>query len=323
MLINCVAYQNGKKLADIKQADISEYVHRPDCFVWVALKDPEAQELEEMRQEFELHELAVEDARNGHQRPKLEEYGDMLFVVIHLLELDAEGQVQVGEVDVFVGPNYVLSVRSHSSISFLNVRARAEHEPHLLQHGAGFVLYALMDAAVDRYFPIIDALERELEAIEDRMFAPQAQARSNIEALYELKRKLMQVQHSTAPLQETVSKLFGGRVPAVCADMQEYYRDIYDHLERIVKHTDAIRDMLTTAIQVNLSLISLDDSAITKKFAAYGALVAVPTMVAGVYGMNFEVMPELKWAFGYPMALFLMVVLDIILWRRFRTANWI
>lgn len=323
MLINCAAYQNGKKLGDIRQADISEYVNRPDCFVWVALKDPEPSDLEEMREEFGLHELAVEDARNGHQRPKFEEYGNMLFVVMHLLEFDAEGQVQVGEVDVFVGPNYVLSVRSHSSVSFLNVRARAEREPHLLKHGAGFVLYALMDAAVDRYFPIIEALERELEEIEERMFAKGAIARSNIEALYDLKRKLMQVLHSTVPLQETVSKLFGGRVPGVCAGMQEYYRDIYDHLERIVKHAEAIRDMLNTATQVNIALISLDDSTITKKFAAYGALFAVPTMIAGVYGMNFEVMPELKWIFGYPMAVLMMVALDAALWMRFRAAKWI
>jgi magnesium transporter len=323
MLINCAAYQDGKKLGDIHQADISEYVNRPDCFVWVALKDPVPSDLEEMREEFGLHELAVEDARKGHQRPKFEEYGNMLFVVMHLLELDAEGQVQLGEVDVFVGPNYVLSVRSRSSISFLNVRARAEHEPHLLKHGAGFVLYALMDAVVDRYFPIIDALERELEEIEERMFTKGAIARSNIEALYDLKRKLMLVLHSTVPLQETVGKLFGGRVPAVCAGMQEYYRDIYDHLERIVKHAEAIRDMLNTATQVNIALISLDDATITKKFAAYGALFAVPTMIAGVYGMNFEVMPELKWIFGYPMAVFLMVVLDVALWMRFHSAKWI
>ncbi|WP_245944794.1 magnesium/cobalt transporter CorA [Crenobacter cavernae] len=323
MLINCAAYQEGQKLADIPQEAISDYVQRPDCFVWVALKDPEAGELEEMREEFGLHELAVEDARNGHQRPKIEEYGDMLFVVMHLLEIDANEQIRIGEIDVFVGANYVLSLRSRSNISFLNVRDRCEREPHLLKFGSGFVLYALMDAVVDRYFPVINALEQELEQIEDGMFTKESSARENIEALYALKRKLTVVQHSTTPLLETVHKLFGGRVPQVCVGMHEYYRDIYDHLERIVKQIEALRDVLNTAIQVNLSLISIDDSAITKKFAAYGALFAMPTMIAGVYGMNFDAMPELKWAYGYPLALASMVAMDILLWRRFRKAGWI
>lgn len=323
MLINCAAYQDGKKLADIPQADISDYVQRPDCFVWVALKDPEPVELEEMRQEFGLHNLAVEDARHGHQLAKIEEYGDMLFVVLHLLEIDATGQLSTGEIDIFVGANYVLSIRSRSSITFLNVRARCEREPHLLKFGAGFVLYALMDAVVDRYFPVVQALEQELEGIEERMFTKGSSARDNIEALYGLKRKLMLVQHSTSPLEDAIGKLLGGRVPQVCAGMPEYYRDIYDHLERIVKHVEAIRDMLNTAIQVNLSLVSLDDSAITKKFAAYGALFAMPTLIAGVYGMNFNLMPELHWAYGYPVALLMMVALDLALWRRFRRAGWI
>lgn len=323
MLINCAAYQEGKKLADIPQKDISDYVSRPDCFVWVALRDPESAELEEMGEEFGLHELALEDARNGHQRPKIEEYGSMLFVVGHLLELDEAGQILQGEIDIFVGANFVLSIRNRSSISFLNVRARCEHEPHLLKHGAGFVLYALLDAVVDRYFPVIESLEQEFERIEDRMFARGSAVRDNIEALYDLKRKLMMVQHSATPLLEVVSKLFGGRVPSVCLGVQEYYRDIYDHLTRIVKHVEALRDMLNTAIQVNLSLISLDDSAITKKLAAYGALFAVPTMIAGVYGMNFANMPELKFAYGYPVAILTMVIIDVFLWWRFRLVRWL
>jgi magnesium transporter len=323
VLINCAAYQEGMKLADIQPADISDYVERTDCFVWVALRDPEAPELDAMAEEFGLHELALEDAHHGHQRPKIEEYGATLFVVAHLLELDEAGQVQVGEIDIFVGANFILSIRHRSGIGFLNVRSRCEHEPHLLRHGSGFVLYALLDAVVDRYFPVIEALEQELEQIEERMFAKGAAARANIEALYELKRKLMMVQHSATPLLEAVSKLFGGRVPGVCQSMQEYYRDIYDHLERIVKHVEAIRDMLNTAIQVNLSLISLDDSAITKKLAAYGALFAVPTMIAGVYGMNFANMPELKFEYGYPVAMVVMIVIDLLLWWRFKQANWL
>ncbi|WP_374356038.1 magnesium/cobalt transporter CorA [Chitinimonas sp.] len=323
MLINCAAYEDGKKLADLPISSIREYVSRPGCFVWVALKDPESSDLEALQGEFHLHPLAVEDATHGHQRPKLEEYGDMLFCVLHVLEMDELGNLEVGEVDIFVGPNYVLSVRSKSRIGFLNVRERCEQEPHLLKNGAGFVLYALMDAVVDRYFAIVHRLEGELEQIEDRIFTERGTARANIEALYALKRKLVTVNHAAVPLLEAIAHLYGGRVPQVCMHIQEYFRDVYDHLERIVKITDSVRDMLTTAIQVNLAIISLEDSAVSKRLAAYAALFAVPTMIAGIYGMNFEHMPELKSEFGYPLSLTAMVVLDIVLYWRFRRARWL
>ena len=167
MLINCVVYQQGKKLCDIPVEDISEYVKQPDCFVWVALKDAEPAELLKMQEEFGLHELAVEDAQVGHQRPKIEEYGDSLFAVMHVLEVHG-GEIHIGEVDVFVGSNYVLSARNRSQQSFLGVRERCEREPDHLMLGSAFVLYALMDAVVDRYFPIVDAIESELEAIEEQ-----------------------------------------------------------------------------------------------------------------------------------------------------------
>jgi magnesium transporter len=199
LLINCVAYQLGKKLADIPKPDISDYIAKPGCFVWVALRDPDANELEEMREEFGLHALAIEDVQKGHQLPKVEEYGHTLFVVLHLLEMGSEGQIQVGEVGIFVGANYVLSVRSRSSITFLNVRERCEREPHLLEHGAGFVLYAMMNAVIDRYFPIIHALEVELEQIEEKIFSDSTAKRASIEEIYKLKRKLMLVQHSITP----------------------------------------------------------------------------------------------------------------------------
>jgi len=323
MLINCSAYQDGKKLADIAKPEISDYLERQGCFVWVALRDPEPSELEEMRHEFCLHELALEDVQKGHQLPKIEEYGHTLFAVIHLLEMDADGRITIGEVGVFVGPNYVLSVRSHSNSGFLNVRERCEREPHLLKHGAGFVLYALMDTIIDRYFPIIHALEAELERIEAKIFSGGSTTRASIEEIYDLKRKLMLVQHSVSPLLEEVAHLSGGRVPQVCSDLQDYYRDILDHLERISRTIEGIRDMLNTAIQVNLSMISLSESAITKKLAAWAALFAVPTMIAGIYGMNFQQMPELKWAYGYPVALSLMILLDIVLWRHFKRAGWL
>src|SRR5712692_2463238 len=169
MLVNCVVYQEGRKLAEIDKREIHSYLTRPDCFVWVALKDPTPAELDEMAEEFGLHELAVEDARHGHQRPKIEEYGNSLFAVLHVIELHGD-EIHVGEIDIFVGPNYILSVRQRTEHGFGEVRVRAESEPELLKNGAGFVLYALMDNIVDRYFPVVDALEVELEKIEERIF---------------------------------------------------------------------------------------------------------------------------------------------------------
>lgn len=185
MLINCAAYRDGDKITDLEVDAISDYLDQAGCFVWVALRDATHAELEKMREEFGLHPLAVEDAHNGHQRPKIEEYGETLFAVVHLLE-QQHGEIDVGEVDIFVGHNFVLSVRNRSGQHLLGVRERCEREPDLLRQGAGFVLYAIMDAVVDRYFPLIDAVESELEAVEEHIFDRGA-ARSNIERLYDLK----------------------------------------------------------------------------------------------------------------------------------------
>ena len=321
MLINCVAYQNGRKLGDIPVAEISDIIARPDCFVWVGLADATPEELEQMRIEFDLHELAVEDALMGHQRPKIEEYGDSLFAVMRPVEL-VDGELQIGELAVFVGANYVLSVRRQSSHGFQDVRARCEREPELLRNGSGFVLYALMDAVVDRYFPVIEAMETELEAIEEKIFEKDAQ-RANIEQLYELKRKMLRFRHAVSPLIETAGKLHGGRVPRAVLNCDEYFRDVYDHLYRINISIDAIRDTITTAIQVNLSMVAIDESEVNKRLAAWAAIFAVATACAGIWGMNFEHMPELHWKYGYPAALAAMGGTCLYLYRRFRKSGWL
>jgi magnesium transporter len=321
MLVNCVAYQDGRKLAEITQREIRSYVSRPDCFVWVALRDADAAELAEMQEEFDLHELAVEDSRHGHQRPKIEEYGDSVFAVLHTVEA-AGDELKVGEVDVFVGRNYVLSVRNHSERGLQEVRARCEREPELLRHGSGYVLYALMDAVVDRYAPVLDTVEGELEALEEKIFSGTS-PRENIEAMYYVKQKLMTLKHAVAPLVEASARLYGGRVPPVCGGLGEYFRDVYDHLFRLNQSIDTLRDTVTTAIQVNLAMITIGESENTKRLAAYAALVAVPTMIAGVYGMNFEHMPELQWAWGYPATIAVMVALDSYLFYRFRKTGWL
>lgn len=333
MLVNCVVYQNGRKLADIHTDQISDYVAKPDHFVWVALKDPTPADLDQMKEEFGLHELSVEDAKHGHQRPKIEEYGDSLFVVLQLIEMRENSELEVGEVDIFVGPNYILSIRNKSEHGFQDIRARCEREPHLLQYGAGFVLYALMDSVVDRYFPVLDALEAELEKIEESIFkksnskklriSSSKEARSVIEELYSLKRRLVILQHATVPLLEAISKLYGSRAPQICYGMQDYFRDVYDHLQRITRTIESSREMIATALQVNLGMITLSENEVMKRLGAYAALFAVPTMIAGIYGMNFKVMPELMWDYGYPLVLSLMVITDFILWRQFKKRGWL
>jgi magnesium transporter len=323
MLISCVAYENGRKLAEIAREEIHEHLGKPGRFVWVALREADADELEEMRTEFDLHELAVEDALHGHQRPKVEEYGDCVFVVMHTLELvDPSAEIHEGEVNIFVGKDYILSVRKRTREGFREVRARAEREPELLKEGPGYVLYALIDKIVDRYFPVMDALEDKQETIEERIFREEP-GRSTVEALYDLKRQLVLLRHAAGPAHEAVGKLYGGRVPAVTANVQEYFRDVYDHLFRITQRIDSLRDMLTTAISVNLALVTVNEGETVKRLASYGALVAVPTMIAGIYGMNFEFMPELHWTFGYPLAVGTMVAVDAYLFYRFRKVGWI
>ena len=321
MLVNCVAYENGSRLADLPVEQISDYLARPNCFVWVALYNPTPNDLDQMKDEFGLHDLAVEDARHGHQRPKIEEYGDALFVVMHQLE-EEHGDYRISEVNLFVGPNFVLSVRNHSDQNFLGVRVRCEREPHLLKQGAGFVFYALMDTVVDRYFPIMDHLESELEEIEDQIFG-KGTARANIERLYALKRKITLLKHAVSPLMESAGKLFGARGPLVCANSRDYFRDVHDHLCRINASIENIRETIGTAIQVNISMVAIEESEVNKRLAAWGGIFAIATAFAGIWGMNFKNMPELDWAFGYPTALIAIAVACSILYYRFKRAGWL
>jgi magnesium transporter len=321
MLIRSVAYQNGKKIADIEPDHIHDYVAKPDCFVWVALSDPDTATLQQMQNEFDLHPLAIEDANHGEQRPKIEEYEESLFAVMHMLE-QRNGELVTGAVHVFVGRNYILSVRTGAERGFQDVRERCEREPELLHRGAGYVLYALMDAVVDRYFPIIESIETDLERIEDQIFSNKS-ARESIEQLYELKQKLTATKHAVSPLLDALTNLSGTRVPQACLGMQEYFRDVSDHLQRLNQTIESIRDTIATAISVNLSMITLQESETMKRLAAYAALIAVPTLIAGIYGMNFDYMPETEWRYGYFTSLGLMAIIDGYLFYRLRKAKWL
>ncbi|WP_046115943.1 magnesium/cobalt transporter CorA [Aquincola tertiaricarbonis] len=324
MLVNCVAYRRGVKVADIAVEAISDHLDDHDTFVWVALKDATVEELRTMQHEFNLHDVAVDHVVRGNQRPKIELYGSCLYLSMQLVEQagSSEQPLRMGEVSVFAGPNFVLSVRNHSQLDFLGVRRRTEAEPELLRLGAGFVLYALMDSVVDRYFPVVDFLESELERIENDIFS-NGSARSNVERLYHLKRRVMELRRAVAPLREALGELQGPRVPAVAAPVKEYLRDVLDHLSRINASIDSMRETVNTAIQVTLSMTGIEENTVAKRLASWAAIFAVWTALAGVWGMNFEFMPELRLRYGYAMALAVMAAACGTVYWRFRRAGWL
>lgn len=323
MLINSAVYDDGRIVAEPGLDGVSEALEAQSGFVWIALRDPDDEELARLQHELNLPPLAVEDARKGHQRPKVEEYGEILFAVMQMVETDAEGDLQVGEVHVFVGARFIVSVRHRSQQGFLGVRGRAEREPQLLRLGPGFVFYALMDAVVDRYFPLMDAIEAELEQLEETMFLPRQDRQQVVQRLFAQKQRLATLRHAVTPLLEVAARLHGGRVPMVCKAMQDYFRDVYDHLVRIQGSIDAARETIIAATQVNLTLVTIDESLVTKRLAAWAAIFAASTALAGIWGMNFEKMPELKWAFGYPMALGTIVAVSGLLYWRFKRLGWL
>jgi magnesium transporter len=317
-VVNCCAYSKGVKSGDIPIDDISELIKVPDHFVWVGLHEPNHELLLKMQEEFHLHELAVEDALRAHQRPKLEHYGDAIFVVLRTAELVPNThEVVFGETHLFVGPRYLLSVRHASSLSFAAVRARCEANPDLLKQGPAFVLYALMDFIVDQYFPVID-----VEFLEERLFNDKFD-RLLTERIYVLKRRIIEVKRALIPLIDVCNQLTRFDQSLVQESTRLYFRDVYDHVMRLNEMTDALRDLLSAALEANLAMVSVAQSEVTKQLASYGAIIAVPTMIAGVYGMNFEHMPELKEVWGYPAVLVLIAVVCSFLYWRFKKSGWL
>jgi len=321
MVVNCATYAEGCRVANIPVEEISEALKVPDQFVWVGLHEPDEPLLRRIQAEFGLHDLAVEDALAAHQRPKLEEYGTGLFIVLRTAQLEA-GRIVLGETHIFVGPRYVVSVRHGSSLSYAEVRARCESTPHLLRKGPGFVLYALMDFVVDHYFPIVTVFEERLDTTEEVIFGGQPD-RAAVEQIYDLKRDLLVVKRAVSPLVDVCNRLVRHDTPVIPEDTQPYFRDVYDHVIRINETVDTLRELVTSALEAKLSLVSVNQSEITKKLAAWAAILAVPTMIAGIYGMNFEFMPELHWHHGYWVVMGGMGALCALLYWRFKRAEWL
>jgi len=322
-LINSVAYADGRRIGEVAIADISDVLREPGRFVWVGLHEPDAEMLAEIQQEFSLHDLAVEDAAHAHQRPKLERYGNSIFVVLRTVHIDqATGGIDYGETHIFMGANYVVSVRHGGSLPYGDVRTRCEATPDLLIKGPGFVLYALMDFIVDQYFPLVDWFEDKLGELEDDIFR-QTLTRETTERIYQLKRDLLEVKRAVAPLVDICNRLVRTDVTLIPDDARVYFRDVYDHTIRINEMIDTVRELLTTALEANLSLISVAQNEAMKRLAGWAAIVAVPTMIAGIYGMNFKFMPELEWPFGYPATMIVMVGACAFLYYKFKRSGWL
>jgi magnesium transporter len=321
-VVNCAAYAGGRRVADVEVNDIGEALKQTDRFIWIGLHEPKEDLLRQVQQEFGLHDLAIEDAHRAHQRPKLERYGDSLFVVLHTAQMNREqGRLNFGETHLFVGPQYVVSVRHRSALSYAEVRARCEATPQLLCKGPGFVLYALMDAIVDQYFPLVDVLEDELEALEVEIFG-EAFSRETTQRIYRLKRQLLEVKRAVAPLVDVCNRLMRFDLALIPEDTRPYFRDVYDHVIRINEMVDVQRELLTTALEANLSLVAVAQNEVMKRLAGWAAIIAVPTMIAGVYGMNFEFMPELKWPLGYPLVMGAMLGACGLLYFHFKRSGW-
>jgi magnesium transporter len=322
-VVNCVAYADGRRVADVELEDISEVLKQEDRFLWIGLHEPSEELLRQVQEEFCLHDLAIEDAHRAHQRPKLERYGNSLFIVLRTAQMQhAKGRCTLGETHIFVGPRYVVSVRHGSSLAYTDVRLRCETTPDLLRQGPGFVLYALMDFIVDQYFPIVDALEDELEDLEETIFG-ETFSRITTSRIYNLKRRLLELKRAVSPLVDICNRLMRFDLEFIPEASRPYFRDVYDHVIRINEIIDTTRELLTSALEAHLSLISVSQNEVMKKLGGWVAIIAVPTMVAGIYGMNFEFMPELKTPLGYPLTLAGMLVACSGLYWYFKRLGWL
>jgi magnesium transporter len=330
MIIDCAVYHDGdRRPGELALADAFEAASNDNAFVWIGLYEPDEHEFESVRREFNLHELAVEDAIKAHQRPKLEVYDDSLFVVLKTARyLEAEEVVEFGEIMLFLGPQFVVTVRHKPASELRGVRKQIESRPDLLRFGPSAVLYAIVDRVVDDYLPVIDGLDQDIKEVEKEVFS---EAGSNpAERIYMLKREVIEFHQSTAPLTEPLDRLVRGQVPLLHQEMPEYFRDVQDHLLRIVEQVSGFRELLTSVLQANLTQVALLQNEVgmrlnadMRRISAWVAIVAVPTMIAGIYGMNFDYMPELRWPLGYPAALLAMVVACGFLYRAFKRNGWL
>ena len=320
MVINCAAYQGGCRVADVDLSQAGPVDTGDGRFVWIGLHEPDQELLRKVQTRFGLHDLAIEDAHKAHQRPKLEIYGDSLFLVLRTAQL-LEGVVVFGETHVFAGRGYVVTVRHGSTTAYTEVRGRCESAPKMLAMGESFVVYSVMDFIVDNYFPILHQLEEEVDELENVVFSREAPP--NIARIYELRHELLLLRRTVQPLQEVCNRISRFDVTLIDQTMYPYFRDVQDHVILLVESIDNLRDLLGAALDANMMLSSLEQNAIIKIFSVAAVVLMPPTLVASIYGMNFKNMPELDWAFGYPTAIALMLVVAILPYLFFKWRGWL
>ncbi len=325
MIVDCAVYDHGvRRQGDLPLELALEASREPGCFVWIGLFEPSPSEFYAVRREFDLHELAVEDAVKAHQRPKIEVYGSDLFVVLKTARyIDASETVEFAEIQLFVGESYVVSVRHGEGSSLAHVRKQLECDLERIAHGPMAVLHAVMDRVVDDYEPVIAGLDNDMREIEEQVFADHPVRSDPSQRIYKLKREVLDFHRHTKPLTEALGRLQMGTVPHCTDPLREYFRDVHDHVLRVVADIENFSALLSDALNANVAQVNVRQNDDMRKISALVAVGAVPTVVGAIYGMNFEHMPELDWQFGYPLVMAVTALLCVVLYRRFRKAGWI
>lgn len=314
-------YADGHRLTDIAVDEAGAWAKRPGHVVWIGLLEPSPELLARVQVQFGLHDLAIEDAGQPHQRPKLEQYGDCVFIVARTAHM-LEGRISFGETHIFVGRGYIVSVRHGASTSYAPVRQRAESCPKVLSHGEDYILYALLDFIVDNYMPVLETMNTEVEAIEDQVFAGEL-TQIQVQRLYMLRRDLLRLRNAASALVDVCRRVQHVEVRPIEASMQPLFRDVTDHIRRVQDEIDALREVLAFAFEASMMAGQVQQTHISRRLAAWAAILAVPTAVAGIYGMNFEFMPELKWQYGYLVVLTAVATICITLYVRLRRSGWL
>ncbi|MGY3488416.1 magnesium transporter [Bradyrhizobium sp. USDA 4011] len=314
-------YVDGRRIANIAIDEAASWRNKPDHVVWIGLHEPDMTLLSSLQRQFQLHDLAIEDADHAHQRPKIEQYGDALFIVARTAQLDGES-IAFGETHLFVGEGYIVSVRHGASTSYAPVRERCESCPRALARGEDYILYAILDFIVDNYSPVLETIQEEVEAMEAEVLAS-AMTRAQIERMYLLRRDLLRLRNAVGPLVEVCRRLERDDLPMVRATMRPLFRDVTDHVRTIQERIDSLREVLAFAFEASLLVGQAQETAISKKLASWLAIVAVPTAVAGIYGMNFKYIPELQWEYGYFVVMGLMLLACGGLFWQFRRSGWL
>jgi magnesium transporter len=324
VIVDCALYHNGVRevVAENFSAALATARSQEHSFIWIGLHDPTQEELDKVADEFKLHKLAVEDALKAHQRPKVEEYDDSKFVVLKTVRYDEQTQqIELGDVMMFVGDSFIVTVRHGKGRALADVRKRLESEHEMLDCGPSSVLYAICDRVVDDYSEIALAVEEDIEEVEEQVFSP---VRRNVASrIYNLKREVIEFRRAVLPLVEPMVTLATGEEGHIHEKMRPFFRDVADHAMRVSDQVEGFNDLLTSVLNANLTQVSVQQNEDMRRISSWVAIAAVPTAIAGIYGMNFDHMPELHWRLGYPAALLLMAGICGLLFRAFKRSGWL